>query len=112
MNSSGEPIRVTFSARPLQIHPAVTAKANVDKSLAEWRELDISAVRPDADVLTIALGPDSVLLVAESRNGQPGAGEIRSLRIITRGGERFYTGDEVSKAFVERSRLLSVIEVF
>jgi hypothetical protein len=110
MNSSGESIRVTYTARPLETHPAVTANAKVEKSLTEWRELDVSGVRPDSDVLTIALGPDSAVLVAESRNGGPGAGEITSLKIITRGGERLYKGDAVPKAFVKRSRTLYVLE--
>jgi len=112
VNSTKEAIRVTYAVRPLLTIPAVTASAALSKSATPWRELNVAAARPDSDLLTIALGPDSALLVAESRNGRPGAGEITSLKIITRGGQRSYTGDEVPKAFVERSRVLSVLELF
>jgi hypothetical protein len=112
VNSTKDAVRVTYAARPLLTNPAVTASGALSKSDTPWRELNVSAARPDSDLLTIALGPDSALLVAESRNGRPGAGEITSLKIIMRGGERLYTGDEVSKAFVERSRMLYVLELF
>jgi len=116
MNNSGEPIRVTYAARPLRTRPAITSNANVDKSLSAWHELDVSSVRPKGDVLTISLGPDSSLLVAGlgtytgSSTYPSSLFEITSLRIITTDGERSYSGSEVLKAFVERSRRLYVLE--
>jgi len=116
MNSNGVPIRVTYAVQPLRTRPAITSNANVDKDLRAWRELDVSGARPDSDVLTIALGPDSSLLVAGlgtytgSSTYPLSLFGVTSLRIITADGERSYSGGEVIKAFVERSRRLYVLE--
>lgn len=118
MNSSGESIRVTYAVKALQTHPAVTVNANVEKSLSAWRELDVSAVHTGGDVLTIALGPDSCLLVGQlgtytgSSSYPTSLFEVTALKVITAGGERSYTGTEVIKAFTRRSRRVYVLEEF
>jgi hypothetical protein len=116
MNSSTGPIRVSYLARPLRITPAVTANDHSSGGPDAWKELNVSAVRRDSAALTIALGPDSSLLLAQLgtytgyHDELADWFEIKSLKILSTLGERSYGGREVLRAFDKRSDRLYVVE--
>jgi len=81
-----------------------------------WKKLDVSAARADSALLTLTLGPDSSLVVAELgtytgyRDDLADWFEIKMLRILSTLGERSYKGREVLRAFDRRSDRLYVVE--
>ena len=116
MNSGHEAIRVAYLARPLRTRPAVTATMNLSEGPKAWSELDVRAARADSAQLTLMLGPDSSLVVAQlgTYTGYEDVladwFEIRTLTVASPLGERSYKGREVLRAFEKRSDRLYVVE--
>ena len=116
INHGHETIRVSFIARPTRTPPALISVKELEFPRSRWKELDLSAAPPDSAALTVSVGPDSALVLAEMGT-YPGYNdadadwfEIRTLRIRSTFGERSYTGREVLRAFEKRSNRLYVIE--
>ena len=117
MNSGREAIRVAYLARPLRTRPMVTVTSNLSEGPRSWRELNVRAARPDSAQLTLVLGPDSSLVLAQMvtyvgyQDELADWFEIKALKILSTFGERSYRGREVLRAFEKRSDRLYVVEV-
>ena len=117
INGLTESIRITYVAHPLRTPPMVAATKDLADSREDWNELNVSMVRRDSAVLTVPLGPDSALVLAEMgtytgyRDDLGDWFEVKSLRILTTLGERSYRGREVLRAFARRSDRLYVLEL-
>jgi hypothetical protein len=114
-NHRAEPIRITYFAQPVRSPPYIAAAGQLSEARKNWQGSDSSLVRRDSATLSMRLGPDSLLVLAETGTY---AGywdefadwfEVKTLRITSGSGERSYSGREVLRAFEKESRTLYVL---
>jgi hypothetical protein len=117
INGHSEPIRASYLARPLRTPPMMTVTKDLSEGRQAWQALNVSAARQDSAALTMVIGPDSALVLAElgtytgHAEGVTDWFEIKNLKILTPVGERSYKDGEVLRAFERRSDRLYVLEL-